>query len=179
MVFLLCLGRGLTRHREQEVRNMTVGPGHATNTEPTRHMDPTESRAGSRPVAERVRRDIAAPRLADGGLTPRSAWRFFAATFILSWGLGALVITFMDQIEDWFGPMGYTNPAFILMVYSPGFIGVYMVWRHYGPAWPGAQPWDMVGFVVVAVLVAWVNRRTMLRRGSGSTAVLLGEVGGR
>ncbi|MCY7344392.1 MAG: hypothetical protein LH603_21790 [Pseudonocardia sp.] len=30
-----------------------------------------------------------------------------------------------------------------------------------GPAWPDAQPWDMVGFVVVAVAVVWVNRATM------------------
>ena len=272
------------------------------------------------------RTDIAPVR--QGELTARSAWRFFAATFALSWGLGALVVTFMDQVETWFGPMGYTNPAFIVMVYSPGFIGVYMVWRHYGvaglkafirrltvwrmstgwwlllvlgmpavfyagavitgnigdfpfdpwygvlpalvpaffigpieefgwrgvalpllqrryaplyaglivgvvsalwhapaflmsgtkqsswsfwpyffgviaigviltamfnaaggslliaflfhaqmngPAWPDAQPWDMVGFVLVAIVVVWVNRHTMLRRDSGSTAVLLGE----
>jgi uncharacterized protein len=263
-----------------------------------------------------------------GELTTSSVWRFFAATFLISWGLGALVVTFMDQVESWFGPMGYTNPAFILMVYSPGFIGIFMVWRHYGltglkaffrrltlwrmstgwwlllllgmpavfyggavitgnvgnfpfdpwygvlpallpafligpieefgwrgvalpllqrryaplwaglilgvvsatwhapaflmsgtkqsawsfwpyffgviaigviltamfnaasgsllvaflfhaqmngPAWPDAQPWDMVGFVVVALLVVWANRATMLRRGSGSTDVLLAD----
>lgn len=67
-----------------------------------------------------------------GGLTTRSAWRFFGATFALSWGLGALVVAFIDQVESVFGPMGYTNPVFILMVYSPGFVGVFMVWRHYG-----------------------------------------------
>ena len=269
-----------------------------------------------------------APPVRHGELATGSAWRFFAATFILSWGFGMLVITFMDQVEDWFGPMGYTNPAFILMVYSPGFIGMYMVWRHYGvaglkpffrrltmwrmsagwwlllalgmpavfyvgavitgnigdfpfdpwygvipalipafligpieefgwrgialpllqrryaplyaglivgvvsavwhapaflmsgtkqsawsfwpyffgviaigviltamfnaaggslliailfhaqmngPAWPDAQPWDMVGFVLVAITVVWFNRHTMLRRDSGATAVLLGE----
>jgi CAAX protease family protein len=261
-----------------------------------------------------------------GELTTSSVWRFFAATFLVSWGLGALVVTFMDQVESWFGPMGYTNPAFILMVYSPGFIGIFMVWHHYGltglkaffrrltlgrmstgwwlllllgmpavfyggavitgnvgnfpfdpwygvlpallpafligpieefgwrgvalpllqrhyaplwaglilgvvsatwhapaflmsgtkqsawnfwpyffgviaigviltamfnaasgsllvaflfhaqmngPAWPDAQPWDMVGFVLVALVVVWANRATMLRRGSGSTDVLL------
>ena len=66
-------------------------------------------------------------------------WRFFAATFVLSWGLGALVVTFMDQVEAWFGPMGYTNPAFVLMVYAPGFVGVFMVWRHYGRRRPAAR----------------------------------------
>jgi hypothetical protein len=31
--------------------------------------------------------------------------------------------------------MGYTNPVFVLTVYSPGLVGLFMVWRHYGPAW--------------------------------------------
>jgi membrane protease YdiL (CAAX protease family) len=41
-------------------------------------------------------------------------------------------VAFPDQFETLFGPMGYTNPAFILLVYSPGFVGMFMVWRHYG-----------------------------------------------
>lgn len=67
-----------------------------------------------------------------GELTTRSVWRFFAATFAVTWTIGALMVAFMDQIETVFGPMGYTNPVFILAVYSPGFVGVYMVWRHFG-----------------------------------------------
>jgi hypothetical protein len=42
------------------------------------------------------------------------------------------LILFPNQIEAIFGEMGYTNPAFILAVYSPGIVGVFMVWRHYG-----------------------------------------------
>jgi hypothetical protein len=259
-------------------------------------------------------------------LTVGSVWRFFLATFALSWGLGVVVVVFMDQVEAVLGPMGYTNPVFILMVYAPGFVGTFMVWRHHGlaglrlfarrltlwrmssgwwvllllgmpavfyagavvtgdvadfpfdpwygvlpalvpalligpieelgwrgvalpllqrrftplssalilgvvsavwhtpaffmsgtkqaawsywpffvgvvaisviltamfnaasgsllvavlfhaqmngPAWPDAQPWDMVGFVVVAVVVAWLHRRTMLDRTSGATAVVM------
>jgi uncharacterized protein len=261
-----------------------------------------------------------------GELTVRSAWKFFAATFGISWGLGMLVVLFMDQVESVLGPLGYTNPAFVLMVYSPGFVGLFMVWRHYGvrglrlffgrftlgrmgrgwwlllmigmpavfyagavvngnigdfpfdpwyrvlpalipafligpieelgwrgialpllqrrftplsaaliigivsavwhtpaffmsgtkqagwdfwpfffgviaisviltpmfnaaggsllvavlfhaqmngPAWPDAQPWDMVGFVLVAIVVAWVNRKALRRRGTAATAVLM------
>ena len=67
-----------------------------------------------------------------GEFTVTSVWWFFAATFILSWATGALVVTFIDQVEAVFGPLGYTNPAFILMVYTPGVVGVFMVWRHYG-----------------------------------------------
>jgi hypothetical protein len=42
-----------------------------------------------------------------------------------------------------------------------------------GPAWPDAQPWDMVGFVLVALVVVWANRHTMLGTARGSTDVLL------
>ena len=41
-----------------------------------------------------------------------------------------------------------------------------------GPAWPDAQPWDMFGFVLVAVAVVWWNRHSMLSRGTGATDVL-------
>ena len=92
-----------------------------------------------------------------GELTTSSAWRFFAATFVISWGLGALVVTFMDQVEAWFGPMGYTNPAFILMVYAPGFIGIFMVWRHYG----------------LAGLRAFFHRLTLWRMSAGWWLLLL------
>ena len=51
-----------------------------------------------------------------GELTPRSVWWFFAGTFALSWGVGALVVTFLDQVEALLGPLGYTNPAFIVLV---------------------------------------------------------------
>ena len=70
--------------------------------------------------------------LRHGPLATRSVLTFFAGTFALSWSLGILMVVFIDQIEAIFGPMGYTNPVFILVVYSPGFVGLFMVWRHYG-----------------------------------------------
>jgi len=57
---------------------------------------------------------------------------FLALTFGLSWGIAALLILFSDQIEAIFGEIGLTNPLVILMVYSPGIAGVFLVWRHYG-----------------------------------------------
>ncbi|HEY0646013.1 MAG TPA: type II CAAX endopeptidase family protein [Nocardioides sp.] len=252
---------------------------------------------------------------------------FFLATFAFSWVLGALMVVFVDQVEAVFGPISYTNPVFVLVVWGPGLVGLALVARHHGvqglrgllarltlwrmsrtwwlvllvgmpavfylgaavkgtldegfpfspwyavlpallpalligpveelgwrgvalpllqrrlaplwaalvvgviaavwhtpaflmsgtkqsawsfgpfflgvvaisviltamfnaahgsllvavlfhaqmngPAWPDAQPWDMYGFVLVAVLVVLLNRRTMLARGSGSTDVLL------
>ena len=262
-----------------------------------------------------------------GPLTVRSLRPFFIATFAMTWGLGIVFTLFLDQVEAVFGPMGYTNPVFILAVYAPGFVGIVMVWRHYGrsgllsffrrltlwrmparrwlflllipavfyagalvkgnvtdfafdpwygvlpalipaffigpieefgwrgvalpllqrrfpplyaalilgavsavwhlpafllagtkqsqwavapflvgvvaisviltpmvnaaggslliavlfhaqmngPAWPDASPWDMLGFVVVAVVVVWVNRATMLHRGTAATNILMPE----
>lgn len=57
---------------------------------------------------------------------------FLALTFLLSWGAIALLILFYDQIIAIFGESTDTNPVFILAVYTPGIIGVFMVWRHYG-----------------------------------------------
>jgi membrane protease YdiL (CAAX protease family) len=57
---------------------------------------------------------------------------FFIATFVLSWGVGALFAAFPDRAEVLFGPMGYTNPAFILIVYTPGIVALVLVVRHYG-----------------------------------------------
>jgi hypothetical protein len=135
--------------------------------------------------------------------------------------------------------MGYTNPAFILLVYSPGLVGMFMVWRHYGrpglasffgrltlwrmsggwwallllgmPAvfYAGAavtgtlddfpfDPWygvlpalsaalligpiEELGWrgaaaapasVRAALVVVWVNRKSMFTRGAGATGVLM------
>src|SRR5574341_1940619 len=57
---------------------------------------------------------------------------FLALTFGLSWGIAALLILFIDQIIAIFGEISLSNPLIILIVYSPGFAGVFLVWRHYG-----------------------------------------------
>lgn len=57
---------------------------------------------------------------------------FFLATFMVSWGIGTLLAVFPDRAEALFGPMGYTNPAFILIVYTPGIVALVLVVRHYG-----------------------------------------------
>lgn len=57
---------------------------------------------------------------------------FFALAFGLGWGVLALLIFVRDPIQAIFGPIGYTNPVFILAVYTPGIAGVFLVWWHYG-----------------------------------------------
>ena len=58
--------------------------------------------------------------------------QFLALTFALTWGIAALLILFADQVTAIVGEISLTNPLVILAVYSPGFVGVFLVWRHYG-----------------------------------------------
>jgi membrane protease YdiL (CAAX protease family) len=57
---------------------------------------------------------------------------FLVITFGLSWGIAALLIFFTDQMVAIFGEINNSNPLYILMSYSPGIAGVFLVWRHYG-----------------------------------------------
>ncbi len=62
----------------------------------------------------------------------KTLFSFLALTFGLTWGIAALLFMFYDQIVAVFGELSMTNPVFILLVYSPGIAGVFLVWRHYG-----------------------------------------------
>jgi uncharacterized protein len=75
---------------------------------------------------------LGTPETTPRGMSFGTLGAFFALTFGLGWGLPSLLLLFPNQLERIFGPMGYTNPLFILAVYSPGIAGVFLVWRHYG-----------------------------------------------
>ena len=62
----------------------------------------------------------------------RALGPFFGLAFALTWGIAALLILFSEQMEATFGELGYTNPVFILAVYSPGLAGLFLVWRYFG-----------------------------------------------
>lgn len=64
--------------------------------------------------------------------TAPSLRAFFGLTFLLGWGTGIAMVLFQDPIETVFGEIGYTNPVFIFLVYSPALSGMFLVWRHYG-----------------------------------------------
>jgi len=57
---------------------------------------------------------------------------FLALTFGLTWGIAALLIFFTDQVVAIFGEISSSNPLYILAVYAPGIVGVFLVWRSYG-----------------------------------------------
>lgn len=53
---------------------------------------------------------------------------FLGLTFLLSWGIAALLFLFPDRIVEMFGELNTSNPLIILIVYSPGIAGLIMVW---------------------------------------------------
>ncbi len=57
---------------------------------------------------------------------------FLLISFGLTWGIAAVLIFCYDQVTAIFGEISMTNPLFILAVYSPGFAGIFLVWRRYG-----------------------------------------------
>ena len=65
-------------------------------------------------------------------MTTKALTPFLAITFILTWGLAALLMVFYDQIVAIFGEINTTNPLYILAVYSPGIAGVFLILWHYG-----------------------------------------------
>lgn len=66
------------------------------------------------------------------GLRFESLGPFFSLAFGMGWGILALLILFTDRIEAVFGEVAYTNPVFIMAVYSPGLAAVFLIWRHHG-----------------------------------------------
>jgi membrane protease YdiL (CAAX protease family) len=96
---------------------------------------------------------------------------FLAITFGLSWGIAALLILFTDQMVAIFGEITNRNPLYILMAYSPGIAGAFLVWRHYGVKGLGSffrrlTLWRMplvwwlyliVGIPIIAYLSAALN----------------------
>lgn len=41
------------------------------------------------------------------------------------------------------------------------------------PLFPDAQPWDNLIYIAVAVIIVWLNRRTMFQRGEGVTDIMM------
>lgn len=66
------------------------------------------------------------------GMTVKTLFTFLALTFGLSWGIAALLIFFTDQMVVIFGEITNKNPMYILMAWSPGIVGTFLVWRYYG-----------------------------------------------
>ena len=67
-------------------------------------------------------------------MTGKTLIPFLALSFGFTWTIAAILILFYDQVVAIFGEISIGNPLYILAVYSPGIVGVFLVWRHYGLA---------------------------------------------
>jgi hypothetical protein len=65
-------------------------------------------------------------------MTAKTLVPFLALTFGLTWGIAALLILFTDQVTAIFGEISSSNPLYILAVYAPGIVAIFLVWRYYG-----------------------------------------------
>jgi membrane protease YdiL (CAAX protease family) len=90
---------------------------------------------------------------------------FLALTFGLAWGLFALLVAMPETLGALFGPMGATNPLFVLAVYSPAIAAFLVVAIHGGRGavarfagrlalWRIPPAW--LGFILVAIPAAYV-----------------------
>ena len=59
---------------------------------------------------------------------------YFSLTFALTWGIAAILVLAPDTVERMFGPIGLTNPLYLLAVYAPAISGVVVAWRRLGRA---------------------------------------------
>ncbi len=87
------------------------------------------------------------------GGTPQSEWSFLP--FFLGSIAASVIVT------------GFFNAA-----RGSILVAILFHWQLNMPMWPDAQPWDMYLFVVLALVVVWVDRRTMFSRGAGATEVI-------
>jgi len=89
---------------------------------------------------------------------PQSAWSFPAFFF----GVVVLSVILTPMFNDARGSL---------------LIAVLYHFQLNNPIWPDAQPWDTLLFAIAAVIIVWLNRRTMFQRGSGVTNILMPEEG--
>jgi membrane protease YdiL (CAAX protease family) len=96
---------------------------------------------------------------------------FLALSFGLTWGIAALLIIFTDQVVAIFGEISSSNPLYILAVYAPGIVGVFLVWQKYGvkglvsffrrlTLWRAPAPWWwflLLGIPAIVYLGAALN----------------------
>ena len=129
------------------------------------------------PIEEFGWRGVAQP------LLQRHVAPFWAgATIGAAWGVWHLPAFYLAGVvyENWsFLPFFIGNVTLAILVTpifnsARGSLALPMLfhWHLINPFWPDAQPWDTRILVVVAVVVVWLNRRTMFSRDGAVTQVI-------
>jgi hypothetical protein len=98
------------------------------------------------------------------------------------WHTPAFLLSGTAQSAWSFGPF-FVGVVAISVILTPFFnaargsllVAVLYHFQMMNPIWPDAQPWDNLLFAIVAVIIVFINRRTMFKRGEGITDVLMLE----
>lgn len=98
------------------------------------------------------------------------------------WHIPSFLMSGTPQSAWSFGPY-FAGVVAISVILTPLFnvsrgsllIAVLYHFQMMNPIFPDAQPWDNLIYIVVAVVVVWLNRRQMFQRGTGVTDVLMPE----
>lgn len=87
------------------------------------------------------------------------------------WHIPAFLLSGTPQ-STWSFPAFFFGVVALSVILTPMFnaargsllVPVLFHFQANGPAWPDAQPWDTLAFLVAAVIVVWLNRKTMFSR---------------
>lgn len=130
----------------------------------------------SGPVEELGWRGVALP-LLQRRLSPFWAGLVLGCIWAV-WHIPAFLLSGTVQSAWAFGPylVGLVSVSLILTAFFNAARGSLLVavlfhFQIMNPLLPDGQPWDMAFYVIAAVIVVWLNRAAMFRRGSGITAV--------
>jgi uncharacterized protein len=95
------------------------------------------------------------------------------------WHIPSFFISGMPQTAWAAGPY-FLGIISICVILTPLFnasrgsllIAVLYHFQMMNPIWPDAQPWDNLLYILIAIIVVWLNRHNMFQRGSGISEVL-------
>ena len=102
-----------------------------------------------------------------------------------AWHIPSFLLSGSPQSAWSFGPY-FIGVIAISIILTPLFnaargsllISALYHFQMMNPAFPDAQPWDILFFVIAAVVIVWLNRRKMFQSGQGITDVLMPEESG-
>lgn len=100
------------------------------------------------------------------------------------WHVPSFLMSGTPQSAWSFGPY-FAGVVAISVILTPLFnvsrgsllIAVLYHFQMMNPLFPDAQPWDILIYIIVAVIVVWLHRDQMFQRGSGVTDVLMPKSG--
>jgi membrane protease YdiL (CAAX protease family) len=99
-----------------------------------------------------------------------------------AWHIPSFLISGTPQSAWSFGPY-FIGVVAISVILTPLFnaargsllLSALYHFQMMNPVFPDAQPWDILMFIIAAVVIVWLNRRKMFQRGEGITELLVPE----